>query len=33
MRIGRSAEADVTLDDPDVSRAHCAVVLGPGGRA
>ncbi|MFD4754898.1 MULTISPECIES: FHA domain-containing protein [unclassified Streptomyces] len=32
VRIGRSAEADVTLDDPDVSRAHCAVVLGPGGR-
>ncbi|NEA43076.1 FHA domain-containing protein, partial [Streptomyces sp. SID11385] len=33
VRIGRSADADVTLDDPDVSRAHCAVVLGPGGRA
>ncbi|MET8557254.1 FHA domain-containing protein [Streptomyces sp. NPDC004959] len=33
VRIGRSSDADVTLDDPDVSRAHCAVVLGPGGRA
>ncbi|TDC72767.1 FHA domain-containing protein [Streptomyces hainanensis] len=31
-RIGRSAEADIPLDDPDVSRVHCAVALGPGGR-
>ncbi|WP_227025116.1 FHA domain-containing protein [Streptomyces tsukubensis] len=31
IRIGRSAEADVTLDDPDVSRAHCAVTLDDDG--
>ncbi|WP_207931085.1 FHA domain-containing protein [Streptomyces sp. 8K308] len=31
-RIGRSAEADIPLDDPDVSRVHCAVALDPGGR-
>ncbi|MER5742444.1 FHA domain-containing protein [Streptomyces sp. NPDC002225] len=31
IRIGRSADADVPLDDPDVSRLHCAVtVLGDG---
>ncbi|ARQ70407.1 FtsK/SpoIIIE domain-containing protein [Streptomyces marincola] len=30
-RIGRSAEADIPLDDPDVSRAHCAVALSPDG--
>ncbi|WP_425588420.1 FHA domain-containing protein, partial [Streptomyces tremellae] len=29
--IGRSAEADVPLDDPDVSRLHCAVTVAPGG--
>ncbi|MFI2432566.1 FHA domain-containing protein [Streptomyces sp. NPDC018693] len=32
VRIGRSADADVPLDDPDVSRLHCAVTLGPDGR-
>ncbi|WP_460073387.1 FHA domain-containing protein [Streptomyces sp. YKOK-I1] len=33
VRVGRSAEADVPLDDPDVSRLHCAVTLTPDGRA
>ncbi|MGV9878409.1 FHA domain-containing protein [Streptomyces sp. NPDC003006] len=32
IRVGRSAEADVPLDDPDVSRLHCAVTLAPDGR-
>ncbi|MER5934518.1 FHA domain-containing protein [Streptomyces sp. NPDC002054] len=32
IRIGRSGEADVPLDDPDVSRLHCAVVVGEDGR-
>ena len=32
-RIGRSADADVPLDDPDVSRSHCTVVLAPDGTA
>ncbi|MFK0236143.1 FHA domain-containing protein [Streptomyces vinaceus] len=32
IRIGRSADADVPLDDPDVSRLHCAVTVMPGGR-
>ncbi|QOV47596.1 FHA domain-containing protein [Streptomyces chromofuscus] len=32
IRVGRSAEADVPLDDPDVSRVHCAVTLGTDGR-
>ncbi|MFF4451007.1 FtsK/SpoIIIE domain-containing protein [Streptomyces goshikiensis] len=32
VRIGRSAEADVPLDDPDVSRTHCAVTVMPDGR-
>ncbi|WP_016826018.1 FHA domain-containing protein [Streptomyces viridosporus] len=32
IRIGRSADADVPLDDPDVSRLHCAVTVGPDGR-
>ncbi|WP_428936542.1 FHA domain-containing protein [Streptomyces sp. ACT015] len=32
IRIGRSADADVPLDDPDVSRLHCAVTLAPDGR-
>lgn len=32
IRIGRSADADVSLDDPDVSRLHCAVTLGDDGR-
>ncbi|RKN07922.1 FHA domain-containing protein [Streptomyces radicis] len=30
-RVGRSAEADVPLDDPDVSRTHCAIALHPDG--
>ncbi|MFD3376333.1 MULTISPECIES: FHA domain-containing protein [unclassified Streptomyces] len=30
--IGRSAEADVPLDDPDVSRLHCAVTVAADGR-
>ncbi|WP_031525181.1 FtsK/SpoIIIE domain-containing protein [Streptomyces sp. NRRL F-5123] len=29
--IGRSADADVPLDDPDVSRLHCEVTFGPDG--
>jgi hypothetical protein len=29
--IGRSADADVPLDDPDVSRLHCEVAVGPDG--
>ncbi|WP_225801579.1 FHA domain-containing protein [Streptomyces sp. NK15101] len=32
IRIGRSADADVPLDDPDVSRAHCTVTVGEDGR-
>ncbi|MBO0913191.1 FHA domain-containing protein, partial [Streptomyces laculatispora] len=32
IRIGRSAEADVPLDDPDVSRLHCAVTVSDDGR-
>jgi pSer/pThr/pTyr-binding forkhead associated (FHA) protein len=31
VRIGRSAQADVPIDDPDVSRLHCAVSLGEDG--
>ncbi len=31
IRVGRSTEADVLLDDPDVSRLHCAVTLTPEG--
>ncbi|MEV0778241.1 FHA domain-containing protein [Streptomyces sp. NPDC050428] len=31
VRIGRSAEADVPLDDPDVSRLHCAVTVADDG--
>ncbi|MEV6026240.1 FHA domain-containing protein [Streptomyces sp. NPDC052036] len=31
-RIGRSADADVPLDDPDVSRLHCAVTVAADGR-
>ncbi|MFE9407702.1 FtsK/SpoIIIE domain-containing protein [Streptomyces sp. NPDC006704] len=30
--IGRSTESDVALDDPDVSRRHCAVTVGEDGR-
>jgi pSer/pThr/pTyr-binding forkhead associated (FHA) protein len=32
IRIGRSGGADVPLDDPDVSRLHCAVTVGDDGR-
>ncbi|MEU0158162.1 FHA domain-containing protein [Streptomyces sp. NPDC006261] len=32
IRIGRSVEADVPLDDPDVSRLHCAVTVSEDGR-
>ncbi|WP_163014080.1 FHA domain-containing protein, partial [Streptomyces sp. S1] len=32
IRIGRSIDADVPLDDPDVSRAHCTVTVGADGR-
>ncbi|MFF0729085.1 FHA domain-containing protein [Streptomyces sp. NPDC004134] len=31
IRIGRSAEADVPLDDPDVSRLHCALTVAADG--
>ncbi|MFF1835888.1 FHA domain-containing protein [Streptomyces sp. NPDC058231] len=31
IRIGRSADADVPLDDPDVSRLHCAVTVSEDG--
>ncbi|MFF4062371.1 FHA domain-containing protein [Streptomyces sp. NPDC001668] len=32
IHIGRSADADVPLDDPDVSRLHCAVTVASDGR-
>ncbi|WP_406014682.1 FHA domain-containing protein [Streptomyces sp. NBC_00984] len=32
IRIGRSADADVPLDDPDVSRLHCAVTVSADGQ-
>ncbi|MFE0457557.1 FHA domain-containing protein, partial [Streptomyces sp. NPDC058914] len=32
VRVGRSADADVPLDDPDVSRLHCEVTLAADGR-
>ncbi|MFD7500495.1 FHA domain-containing protein [Streptomyces sp. NPDC059850] len=32
VRIGRSADADVPLDDPDVSRLHCTVTVAEDGR-
>ncbi|MEU0739992.1 FHA domain-containing protein [Streptomyces sp. NPDC006134] len=32
VHIGRSADADVPLDDPDVSRMHCAVTVAADGR-
>ncbi|MFF4500308.1 FHA domain-containing protein [Streptomyces sp. NPDC001401] len=32
IRIGRSADADVPLDDPDVSRLHCAVTVAADGQ-
>ncbi|MGP4114806.1 FHA domain-containing protein [Streptomyces sp. 4N509B] len=31
VRIGRSVQADVPLDDPDVSRLHCAVSIHADG--
>lgn len=30
VRVGRSAEADVLVDDPDVSRLHSVVTVAPG---
>ncbi|OIJ86405.1 hypothetical protein BIV25_41475 [Streptomyces sp. MUSC 14] len=32
ISVGRSADADVPLDDPDVSRLHCSVTVGADGR-
>ncbi|MCS0639174.1 FHA domain-containing protein [Streptomyces sp. LP05-1] len=32
VRVGRAADADVPLDDPDVSRTHCVVTVGDDGR-
>ncbi|WP_314411930.1 FHA domain-containing protein [Streptomyces kroppenstedtii] len=32
IEIGRSADADVPLDDPDVSRLHCAVTVEADGQ-
>ncbi|WP_031008373.1 FHA domain-containing protein [Streptomyces sp. NRRL F-5727] len=32
IRVGRSVEADVPLDDPDVSRSHCTVTVAGDGR-
>ncbi|MEV7201663.1 FHA domain-containing protein [Streptomyces griseoluteus] len=32
ITVGRSADADVPLDDPDVSRLHCAVTVTTEGR-
>ncbi|MFI8502414.1 FHA domain-containing protein [Streptomyces sp. NPDC085524] len=32
IRVGRSADADVPLDDPDVSRLHCTVTVLQDGR-
>ncbi|MEV0849592.1 FHA domain-containing protein [Streptomyces sp. NPDC049954] len=32
ISLGRSAGADITLDDPDVSRTHCAVTVDGAGR-
>lgn len=31
VRLGRSAEADVALDDPDVSRLHCTITVTDSG--
>ncbi|MEV4506566.1 FtsK/SpoIIIE domain-containing protein [Streptomyces klenkii] len=31
VHVGRSSTADIPLDDPDVSRLHCAVVLHDDG--
>lgn len=32
IKVGRSSDADVPLDDPDVSRLHCAVTVMWDGR-
>ncbi|WP_282703598.1 FtsK/SpoIIIE domain-containing protein [Streptomyces sp. CC219B] len=32
INVGRSGDADVPLDDPDVSRLHCAVTVTADGR-
>ncbi|GAA2242148.1 hypothetical protein GCM10010430_24680 [Kitasatospora cystarginea] len=32
IQVGRSSQADVPLDDPDVSRLHLALHLAPDGR-
>ncbi|WP_455711898.1 FHA domain-containing protein [Streptomyces griseorubiginosus] len=32
IHIGRSVDADVPLDDPDVSRLHCAITVAADGR-
>ncbi|MEU6539324.1 FHA domain-containing protein [Streptomyces sp. NPDC047000] len=32
IRVGRSADAEVPLDDPDVSRLHCAITVEADGR-
>ncbi|CCK29687.1 hypothetical protein BN159_5308 [Streptomyces davaonensis JCM 4913] len=32
IHVGRSADADVPLDDPDVSRLHCTVTVATDGR-
>ncbi|MFJ9814301.1 FtsK/SpoIIIE domain-containing protein [Streptomyces sp. NPDC101151] len=32
ITVGRSLDADVPLDDPDVSRLHCAVTVAADGR-
>ncbi|WP_372407984.1 FtsK/SpoIIIE domain-containing protein [Streptomyces luteireticuli] len=32
VRVGRSSSADIPVDDPDVSRLHCAVTLSDDGR-
>ncbi|WP_159045552.1 FHA domain-containing protein, partial [Streptomyces puniciscabiei] len=32
ITVGRSADADVPLDDPDVSRLHCAVTVAADGQ-
>lgn len=31
VQLGRAADVDVPLDDPDVSRLHCAVTVSDGG--
>ena len=33
ITIGRSSDADIVLDDPQVSRIHTRLELGPGSRA